>query len=91
MATNVTENKESNVDVAHPSVEIVQFSTAASGDYYDCKKISHVDGAFASQSTTDGVDLQITWAEQSNGRPRISITPEAGTAFTGYLTIFGRL
>jgi len=88
----VTENKNSNVaDVFQPGVEIVQFTTSASGDTYDCKRIKIVQGAFASQETTDGEEIQISSANQSNGQPRITITLESGSAVTGYLTIFGRL
>ena len=86
----VTENKNSNVDVYDPNVEIVQFTTTASGDYYDPRKLKNVDGAFASQATTDGVEIQVSWEIQSNGQPRITLTLESGSAVTGKLTIYGR-
>lgn len=87
----VTENKTANVDVYGPGVEVVQFTTSSSGDYYDCRKLSQVDGAFASQGTTDGVEIQCSWALKSNGQPRVTLTLEAGNAVTGTLTIYGRL
>jgi len=91
MASSVTENETTNKEIAHPSIEIVQFTTAADGDYYDCKKLAHVDGAFACQTNTDSVELQVTWAEQANGQPGVTITLSTGTAYTGFLTIYGRL
>lgn len=90
MATDVTENKWTNVDVMYPGVEIVQFTTANSGDYYDCKKIKRVEGAFASQITVDGEEIQVSWSQKSNGQPRVTLTLETQSAASGYLTIFGR-
>lgn len=87
----VTENKTANVDMNHPSVEIIQFTTAASGDTYDSIKFSRVTNAWASQSTTDGQDLQISFANQANGQPRITITTESEAVVTGFLVIEGVL
>ena len=87
----VTENQTANLDVSHPSIEVVQFTTANSEDYFDCKKLRHVDGAFACQFTTDGIEIQVTWSKQANGVPRVTLTLSSGNAVTGYLTIFGRL
>ena len=76
----------------HPSFEVVQFTTASTGDYYLCKKLSHVDAAFACQSTTDAKEIQVSWTRQSNGVTKITLTLTSGTnAVTGYLTIIGRL
>lgn len=90
-AAPVTENQPCNLEVASPNREVVPFTTANSGDYFDCKKLRHVDGAFACQSTTDGTDIQVSWARQSNGVYRVTLTLETGNAVTGYLIIFGRL
>jgi len=91
-AAHVTENQNANLaDSSLPNVEFVQFTTAASGDYYDCKKLSQVDAAFASQSTTDGEFLQVSWALKTNGQPRVTITTGATGVVTGYLTVIGRL
>ena len=87
----VTENQTANLDVAHPSIEVVQFTTAASGDTYDSKRFRHIDNAWACQSTTDGVDIQVSWAIQSNGVPRVTLTLESGSVVTGFLVIEGRL
>ena len=78
-------------DSGLPNVEFVPFTTASSGDYFDCKKLSQVDAAFASQETTDGELLQVSWALKSNGQPRVTITTGATGVVTGYLTIIGRL
>ncbi|KKN53833.1 hypothetical protein LCGC14_0598590 [marine sediment metagenome] len=86
----VTENKNSNVDVYSLNVEIVQFTTATSGDFYDCRKLSQVDAAFAAQGTTDGVEIQCSWALKANGQPRVTLTLETGNNVTGTLTIYGR-
>ncbi len=89
-AAPVTENKLSNIDVYDPNVEIVQFTTASSGDYYLCRKLKNVDAAFASQGSTDGVEIQCSWANESNGQPKVTLTPESGNVITGTLTIYGR-
>ena len=91
MASAVTEGKNANVDVYNPSVEIVQFTMSASGDYYNCRKLKNVDAAFASQGTSDGIEIQCSWALLANGQPRVTLTPESGTSYTGTLTIYGRL
>jgi hypothetical protein len=90
MATDLTENNWSNVDVMYPGVEIVQFTSANTADYYDCKKIKRVEGAFASQQTTDGEEIQVSWAQKGNGQPRVTLTFETQTVVSGTLTIFGR-
>ena len=88
----VTENQTANLDVNHPSMEVVQFTTAASGDTYDSKRFRHIDNAWACQSTTDGVDIQVSWVQgTSTSSPRITLTLESGTVVTGYLVIEGRL
>ena len=91
MANAVTENHTANLEVAHPSIEIVQFTTASDGDYFDCQKLKHVDSAFACQSTTDGVAIQCSFALKSNGQPRVTLTLETGSVVTGYLIMMGRL
>lgn len=87
----VTENQTANLDMNHPAFEVVQFTTASGADFYLSKKFAHIDGAYACQSTTDGVDIQVSWALQSNGVPKITLTLESGTNVTGYLVIVGRL
>ena len=87
----VTENKLANVDMSHPSVEVVQFTTAASLDTYLSKKFSRITNAWACQSTTDGVNIQVSWANEANGQPKVTLTLESGSVFTGYLIIEGVL
>jgi hypothetical protein len=91
VAAPVTELTIVNTEVEIPSIEIIPFTTASSGDYYDCKLLNKVDGAFACQSTTDGTDIQVSWSRQSNGVYRITLTLETGSVVTGFLTIFGSL
>ena len=92
-AAHVTvNNKGANIeDSSLPNVEFVPFTTASSGDYFDCEKLSQVDGAFASQITLNGEFLQVSWALGSTGRPRVTITTGATAVVTGFLTIIGRL
>ena len=91
MANSITESKNAQMDVAHPAFEIVEFTTAGSGDYYDCKKLDKVEAAFVSQDTADGRDIQVSFADKSNGQPRVTLTLESGSVATGYLVIVGRL
>ena len=91
VAAQVTKNNIVNMDVKHPSEEIVHFTTAESGDYHDCEKLRHVNGAFACQTTTDGVEIQVSWSKSANGVPRVVLTFETGNVYIGYLTIFGSL
>ncbi len=78
-------------DSSLANVEFVPFTTASSGDYYDCNRLSQVDAAFASQSTTDGIFIQVTWA-LVNGRPRVTLTLKDGSSVvSGFLTVIGRL
>lgn len=87
MAAAVTENKYSNVDDSSlMNVEFVQFTTAGSGDYYDCKKLREIEGAFACQSSADGTEIQC-----SQSGTRVTLTLSAGTAVTGYLIVRGRM
>ena len=53
----VTENKTANIDVYDINVELVQFTTAASGDYYLVKKLKNVDAAFATQATENDKEI----------------------------------
>lgn len=87
----VTENKLANVDMSHPSVEVVQFTTATGADTYLSKKFSRITNAWACQSTADGVDIQVSFANEPNGQPKATLTLESGTVVTGYLVIEGVL
>lgn len=92
VVAHVTVNeKGANIeDSSLANVEFVPFTTASSGDYYDCKRLSQVDAAFASQSTTDGIFIQVSWT--TSGRPRVTLTLKDGSnVVSGYLTIIGRL
>ncbi len=83
----VTENENSNVtDSGIMNVEFVQFTTAASGDHFDCKKLRGVESAFACQSTTDGIEIQCS----RSGR-RVTLTLSSGNVVTGYLVVIGRM
>ena len=93
MAAAVTVNETENItDSGIMNVEFVQFTTASSGDYFDCKKLREVETAFACQSSTDGVEIQCSWSNPpTNSPPRVTLTLSAGTAITGYLVIIGRM
>ena len=83
----VTENEDSNIsDSGMMNVEFVQFTTAASGDIFVCKKLREVESAFACQSTTDGIEIQTSWSGTT-----VTLTLSAGTAVTGYLVVWGRM
>ncbi len=87
----VTENKDSNVaDSGIMNMEFVQFTTAASGDYFDCKKLREVETAFACQSTTDGIEIQCS-LNNTLTPPRVTLTFSSGTSVTGYLVVIGRM
>ncbi len=90
MAAAVTENENSNIsDSGIMNVEFIQFTTAASGDYFDCKKLREVESAFACQSSTDGIEIQCSWNDGSP--PRVTLTLSSGTVVTGYLIVIGRM
>ena len=87
MAAHVTINENVNIDDSGiMNVEFVPFTTAASGDYFDCKKLREVENAFACQSTADGTEIQCSWS----GR-RVTLTLSTGTVVTGYLLVIGRM
>lgn len=73
------------VDSGLFSFEFVNFKTSASGDTYTCKTLREIDGAFASQTTTDGEELQVSWSGTT-----ITITTESTAVVTGSLVIIGR-
>ena len=83
----VTENENSNIsDSGMMNIEFIQFTTAASGDFFDCKKLREVESSFACQSTTDGIEIQCS----HSGR-RVTLTLSSGTVVTGYLVVRGRM
>ena len=87
-ALPVTEN--SVPDTYHPCIEIVNFTTQSTdGDYYDVKRLGHVENVLVSQETADGTEIQASWANQTNKRPRVTLVPTVA-ATTGTLIIFGR-
>ncbi len=87
----VTENKDSNVDDSGMmNIEFVQFTTAATGDFFDCKKLREVESAFACQSSTDGVEIQVSWNNDASP-PRLTLTLSSGSNITGYLVVRGRM
>ncbi len=87
----VTENENSNIDDSGiMNIEFVQFTTGASGDYFDCKKLREVESVFASQGTTDGIEIQCSF-DNNRSPPRVTLTLSSGTAVTGDLVIRGRM
>jgi len=78
-------------DVNNPSMELVHFRTqSVDGDYYDCRKLTRIKGAFATNLTKDSKEIKVSWDVQGNGVARITIVPEAGEEITtGYLVIIG--
>jgi len=86
----VTEILTTNLEFDSPNIELVQFQTANSGDYFLSKKLKYIDGAFASQEIKDGEDVQVSWGYDSNGQPRVTLTLESENIVSGFLTIFGR-
>lgn len=90
MAAAVTENENSNIsDSGIMNIEFIQFTTAASGDYFDCKKLREVESAFACQSSTDGIEIQCSW--NTGSPPRVTLTLSSGSIVTGYLVVIGRM
>ncbi len=85
MAELTESNTTNTADSGIMNVEFVQFTSASSADYFDCKKLREVENAFACQSSTDGVEIQCSWS----GR-RVTLTLSAGTV-TGYLVVIGRM
>ena len=85
----VTENANSNVsDISIQSIEIVQFTTAASGDTYESKLFENIRGAFASQETVDGEEIQVSF-DNTASPPKVTLTFETQSVVTGYLVIRG--
>jgi len=91
MVNPVTENINANMDVAHPAVEVVDFKTSLTGDYYLCEKIRHIDGAFACQKTADGTEIQVSWENLTNCPAKVTLTLSTGNVVDGFLVIYGRL
>jgi len=85
----VSENKTENMEIANPHFEIVKFTTAAAGDYKDSDKFGQVEAAFAGQQSADGNEIQLSFATQTQGQQRVTITPTTA-ATTGWLLIIGR-
>lgn len=83
-AAAVTEDTTINREIFAPDTEIVGFTTAAAGDYYDSKRFAQIEAAFASQETGDGNEIQVSWSGS-----RVTITPITGVT-KGTLVIFGR-
>lgn len=74
---------------ANPNLELVSFiATTMDGDYYDCKKINQIQGAFAVNTKTADKCIQVSWSVLANGQSRVTIVPEEN-ACTGYLVIVG--
>jgi len=87
MVSKVTVNENANIDDSGiMNVEFVPFTTTATGDYYDCKKLREVENAFACQETIDGEEIQCSWSGT-----RVTLTFESKTAVTGYLLVIGRM
>jgi hypothetical protein len=78
-----------NREVRNPHLEIIEFNTQGiEGDWYDSKKFGQVQAAFACNLTSDSKEIRVSWANQSNGQPRITVIPEEADT-NGYLVIFG--
>ncbi len=83
----LTESNDSNTaDSGIMNIEFVQFSGLNSGDFFDCKKLREIEDSFASQSTTDGIEIQC-----SNSGRRVTITLSSGSNIKGYLVVIGRM
>ncbi len=77
-------------EVNGPRFEIIQFTTQGTGgDWYDTKKLGFIQGAFASNITTDSKEIRVHWALEANGQPRIRIIQEEAST-SGYLLIIGK-
>jgi len=85
----VEETNTTNMDVLHPKLELVRFTTqGATGDYYLSKKFARILGAFASNSTSDAKEISVSWNIGGNGQPNIVIKTNEDIT-NGYLVIFG--
>ena len=90
VARPVDEDLTVAMEINNPKLEIVHFTAQSiNGDWYDCKKINFVQGAFASNLTSDDKEIQVSWAVQANGQSRITIIPEEAST-EGYLVIIGK-
>ena len=86
-AAHITVNETENItDSGIMNIEFVPFTTAASGDYFDCLKLREIETAFACQSSTDGIEIQCSWSGT-----RVTLTLSSGTIVTGYLVVIGRM
>jgi hypothetical protein len=88
-ALPVTEDLTEPREVNHPAIEIVEWTSQSTADYYLSKKFGQIDAAFASQESADGREVQVSWANESTGQPKVTLAP-ASAATTGYLVIIGR-
>lgn len=77
------------METSNPGIELVHFTTQSKdGDYFDCKQLSRIKGAFATNLTTKDKCIQVSWSTSANGQPRITLVPEEAST-SGYLIIMG--
>lgn len=85
-AQPITQIKTENTELFHPSIEVIRGTTQSTeGDYWNSKKFSIIDAAFASQETTDSVEIKVSWSGA-----KVTVVPESAIV-TLTLTIFGRM
>lgn len=89
MGIPVTEDLTVNREMNHPAMEIVDFTTQSTSDYYISRKFGIVDAAFASNKTADGEHISVSWATLANGNVKVTITPIREVT-KGHLLIIGR-
>ena len=90
VARPVDETKTIPMENSNPQLELVHFTTQSTdGDYYDCKKLSNVKAAFASNVTTDNKSIRVSSEILSNGQARVHLYPEEAST-EGYLLIVGK-
>lgn len=78
------------MEVNNPRLELVHFTTQSTdGDYYDCKKLANVNGAWATNLTSDSKEIRVESEILPNGQARVRIYPEEPNT-SGYLSIEGK-
>ena len=85
-AVTINDTNANIEDSSMMNIEFVPFTTAASGDTFDCKKLREIESSFACQSTTDGIEIQCSFSGT-----RVTLTLSSGNIVTGYLVVRGRM
>lgn len=81
MAAVTVDSTDAREDAAGPNMEIVEFTPAAAGDYYDFKKLGQVKAVFFANQTTDSQEIRgvISTVSATTGQQRVTVYPETGT------------